>query len=72
MIGFSLTPTGKLSASLGDIQCLLPLPTIAMTETHNINAALARVAKIQQEIKTLKNIGQQCIVKGPCLINLIN
>jgi hypothetical protein len=30
---------------LVDIQALLPLPTIAMTKTHSIIAALARVAK---------------------------
>jgi hypothetical protein len=54
-IVFSLTPTGGPAAPLENSQSLLPQPTIAMTQTHNIIVALARVAKSQQEIKLLVN-----------------
>ncbi len=53
--GFSLTPTRGLAAPLENIHYLLPLPTIAITEMHNIIAVLARVATSRQEIKKLVN-----------------
>ncbi len=45
----------KAGSTSGNSESLLPLPTIAMTETQNGNAVLARVAKNQQQIIKLVN-----------------
>jgi hypothetical protein len=56
--GFSLTSNRGLAAPLGNSQSQLILPIIAMTETHNIIAALVRVAK---KLAGNKNVGHLCI-----------
>jgi hypothetical protein len=53
--GFSLAPTRGPAAPLEVSLSPLPLPIIAKTETRNISAALARVAKSQQGEKMLVN-----------------
>jgi hypothetical protein len=48
---FSLTPTGRPAAPLGDGLSLLPLPAIAIMEAGDLISALDRAAKIVQEKK---------------------